>query len=176
MAAKLDITVAPLEEDRVFRGRSLMTDDERIFEDGARLARDFAQVKESVEGRAMPVVSAVAAFAPGEGGEYRYFMGDELDVSRGGAAKPQDGLEDVVVPAGTLVAVVPVRFHVQASAALHAARVRRSFYEEWLPSSGYESAAADLGFADIELYRYRRRRFRRARKMVLDLMFLVREG
>ena len=173
MAAKLDITVAPLEEDRVFRGRSLVTDERRVFEDGTLLARDFAKVKETVEGRVMPVVSAVVAFEPDEAGEYRYFMGDE--VAGNAAGRRQEGLEDVRVPAGTLAAVVPVRFRVQASAALNAARARRSFYEEWLPSSGYESAAADLGFADIELYHYRRRRFRRARKMVLELMFLVRE-
>lgn len=171
MAAKLDITVAPLEEDRVFRGRSLITCEQRVFEDGARLARDFAQVKEGIEGRVMPVVSAVVAFEAGEDGQYRYFMGDEVATKATGRA--QDGLEDVLVPAGTLVAVIPVKFRLQASAALSAASVRRSFYEDWLPRSGYESAALDLGFSDIELYHYRRRRFRRARKLVMDLMFIV---
>lgn len=174
MAAKPDITVAPLEEDRVFRGRSLMTDDRCVFDDGAKLARDFAQVKESVEGRVMPVVSAVVAFEAGEGGEYRYFMGDEVTGKTAG--RRQEGLEDVVVPAGTLVAVVPVKFRLQASAALAAAQVRKSFYEDWLPTSGYESAACDLGFSDVELYHYRRRRFRKARKMVLELMFVVRKA
>lgn len=169
----MDIRVAPLEDDRVFRGCSLATDEKRAFEDGARLAREFAKVKETVEGRAMPVVTGVVSFAPGPDGTYRYFMGDEVvGKARGGA---QEGLEDVTVPAGTLVAVVPVRFHVQASAALHAARARREFYEDWLPRSGYESAADELGFADVELYHYRRRRFRRARKMVLELLFVLRD-
>ncbi len=172
MAAKLDITVTPLEGERVFRGRSLITCEQRVFDDGARLARDFAQVKGCIEGRVMPVVSAVVAFEPGEDGRYRYFMGDE--VARNAAACVQDDLEDVCVPAGTLVAVIPVRFRLQASAALSAARARRSFYEDWLPRSGYESAAPDLGFSDIELYHYRRRRFRRARKLVMELMFVVR--
>ncbi len=172
MAAKLDITVTPLEGERVFRGRPLITCEQRVFDDGARLARDFAQVKEGIEERVMPVVSAVVAFEPGEDGRYRYFMGDE--VASNAAACAQDDLEDVRVPAGTLVAVIPVRFRLQASAALSAARARRSFYEDWLPQSGYESAAPDLGFSDIELYRYRRRRFRRARKLVMELMFVVR--
>ncbi len=170
MAAKLDITVAPLEDERVFRGCSIVTSEKTAFDDGAVLARKFAQVKESVGGRVMPVVSAAVSFAPAEDGAYRFFMGDEVEARA--AKKAQEGLEDVRVPAGTLVAVVPVKFHLQASAALAAAKVRRAFYEDWLPSSGYVSAD-DLGFVDVELYHYRRRRFRRARKMVLDLMFIV---
>ena len=170
MATKLDITVAPLEDERVFRGCSIETCEKTVFDDGAVLARMFAQVKETVTGRVMPVVSAAVSFSPGEDGHYRFFMGDEVEGHVG--KKAQEGLEDVRVPAGTLVAVVPVKFHMQASAALAAAKVRRAFYEDWLPGSGYVSAT-DLGFIDVELYHYRRRRFRRARKMVLDLMFIV---
>ncbi len=171
MAAKLDITVAPLEDERVFRGCSIVTTEKTVFDDGAVLARKFAQVKESVVGRVMPVVSAAVSFAAAEDGTYRFFMGEEVEAHSG--KKAQEGLEDVRVPAGTLVAVVPVKFRLQASAALSAAKVRQAFYEDWLPGSGYESAD-DLGFVDVELYHYRRRRFRRARKMVMDLMFIVR--
>ncbi len=173
MASLPNITVAPLEDTRVFRGCSLVTSEKNVFDDAAKLARDFAGVKESVAGRAMPVVTGAVSFSAGVDGTYRYFMGDE--VAGAARKKPQDGLEDVVVPAGTLVAVVPVKFRLQAVAALSAAQVRKAFYEDWLPGSGYESAADELGFADVELYHYRRRRFRRARKMVLNLMFLVRE-
>ncbi len=171
MAAKLDITVAPLEDERVFRGCSIVTTEKTVFDDGAVLARKFAQVKETVVGRVMPVVSAAVSFAAAEDGTYRFFMGEEVEARSG--KKAQEGLEDVRVPAGTLVAVVPVKFRLQASAALSAAKVRQAFYEDWLPGSGYESAD-DLGFVDVELYHYRRRRFRRARKMVMDLMFIVR--
>ena len=39
-------------------------------------------------------------------------------------------------------------------------------------ADGYRPSC-ELGFRDVELYHYRRRRFRRATKMVLDLLFLV---
>ena len=174
MASKLSVEVAPLGHERVFRGRSLTTDDARVFDDGPRLAREFGGVRNDVSGREMPLVSAVVACEPADGGQYRYFMGDEICGSA--AKKPQQGFEDLVLPAGTIVAVVHIPFHLQASAALHAAQARRSFYEDWLPGSGYESAADEVGFSDVELYRYRRRRFRRARKMVLDLLFVIRRS
>lgn len=174
MASKLSVEVAPLGHARVFRGRSLTTDDARVFEDGPRLAREFGGVRNDVAEREMPLVSAVAACEPSEDGLYRYFMGDEVRESAAG--KPQEGFEDLVLPAGTIVAVVHVPFRLQASAALHAAQARRSFYEDWLPASGYESAADEVGFSDVELYHYRRRRFRRARKMVLDLLFVIRRA
>ena len=170
MTAKLDVTVAPLDHDRVFKGCSLVTSDEKLFTDASTLARDFARVKNDVEGRQMPVVTAVCSETADDDGTYRYFMGDEVQKRGGNKA-----FEELLVPAGTLVAVLPVKFRVEASAALHAAQVRQAFYENWLPGSGYESAADELGFADVELYHYRKRRFRRAKKMVLNLMFVLRE-
>lgn len=175
MASKLSVEVAPLEHARVFRGRSLVTDGQKVFEDGPRLAREFGGVRNDISGREMPVVSAVVAHNPAEeGGRFRYFMGDEVCPSA--SKRLQEGFEDLVLPAGTLTAVVHVPFHLLALAALHVARARRSFYEEWLPGSGYVSAADELGFPDTELYHYRRRRFRRARKMVLDLLFVIRRA
>ncbi|WP_322150805.1 hypothetical protein [Paratractidigestivibacter sp.] len=170
MAVKLDVAVAPLGRDRVFKGCSLVTCDEKVFSDASTLAREFAAVKNDVAGRVMPVVTAVCAGNAGDDGTYRYFMGDEVE-KRGG----NKGLEELLVPAGTLVAVVPVKFHMEASAALRAAQVRQAFYDGWLPGSCYECASDELGFADVELYHYRKRRFRRAKKMVLNLMFVLRE-
>ena len=58
MASKLSVEVAPLGHARVFRGRSLTTDDARVFEDGPRLAREFGGVRNDVAEREMPLVSA----------------------------------------------------------------------------------------------------------------------
>lgn len=170
MGSKFDFTVAPLEHDRVFRGRSLVTCDERVFDDAAKLARDFAGVKESVEGRVMPVVTCVATGVDKADSTYAYYMGDEVEKKGG-----NKGFERLVLPAGTLLVHVPVTFHVQASAPLHAAEARRAFAEDWLPTSGYVLDES-LGFVDFELYHYRRRRFRRARKMVMELAFPVKQA
>ncbi len=83
-----------------------------------------------------------------------------------------EGLEAVRIPAGALAVVVPVPVGTQATLPLRIAAARKRFYEDWLPTSGYRPSC-ELGFRDVELYHYRRRRFRRATKMVLDLLFLV---
>lgn len=173
MARKLDIEPAPLERGLFFVGCDLYTTEEALFTDAPKLARDFAARKNAVEGRVMPVVTAVVAGEPDPAreGRLRYFMGDQVEKL---PKKLPEGFSTFEVPAGTVAARVPVRFRTEAGAAMAAAKVRRAFCEQWLPGSGYESAAAELGFSDVELYHYRRRRFRRARKMVLELLFPLR--
>lgn len=173
--AKPAVEVGPLALPRVFVGRSLTTSEKDMFADAPKLARRLAEVKEQVPCRVMPVVTAVVCDEPGADGRFRYFTGDEVEpgeepVRRALAAA--EGLEAVRLPAGTLVARMPVRVGTQATLPLRIAAARKSFYEEWLPGSGYEPSC-ELGFRDLELYHYRRRRFRRATKMVLELMFLV---
>lgn len=168
MASKFDFVVAPLEYDYVFRGRSCTTSDKTVFDDAAALAREFAGVKETIEKRVMPVVTCVATGSASEDGTYQYFMGDQVEKKGSNGS-----FEKLLLPEGTLMVRVPVEFHTQAAAPLRAAEIRRAFTEDWLPTSGYVSAVQDLGFVDFELYHYRRRRFRRALKMVMELAFPV---
>lgn len=173
--SKPEVKVERLQLPRAFVGCSVQTSEKDMFADAPKLAKRLGAVKEKVRGRKMPVVTAVISDEPAEDGTYRYFTGDEVEpgaepVRR--ALASAEGLEATEVPAGTLVALVPVRVGTQATLPLRIASARRAFCEDWLPGSGYESSAA-LGFRDVELYHYRKRRFRRATKMVLELMFLI---
>ena len=189
-AGEKDVRVEPLAAARSFVGVGVDTSEERLFEDAPALARAFAATREDVPDRVMPVVTAsvllgagasgpgggaVAGGPGGSGGGLVSFMGDEVvpdsrRVRELLATRPD--LREVRVPAGTLVAVVPVRVGTQATLPLRVAAARKAFWEGWLPGSGY-MAARELGFCDLELYHYRRRRFRRATKLVLELMFCV---
>ena len=149
-----------------------------MFRDAGELARRLGGVKESIACRVMPVVTAVAVDEAGEDGLFRYFTGDEVEpgaepVRR--ALASADDLESVTLPAGTLTARVDVRVGTQATLPLRIAAARKSFYEEWLPASGY-TASTELGFRDVELYHYRKRRFRRATKLVVELLFILEEA
>ena len=173
--ADAKIEVASLALPRAFVGRSVMTSEKDMFSDAPVLAQRLAEVKEDVPCRVMPVVTAVICDEPGEDGRFRYVTGDEVEpgeepVRRALAAV--EGLEAVRIPAGALAAVVPVPVGTQVTLPLRIATARKRFYEDWLPTSGYRPSC-ELGFRDVELYHYRRRRFRRATKMVLELMFLV---
>lgn len=181
-AGEKDVRVEPLAVARAFVGVGVETSEGRLFEDAPTLARAFAAAREDVPDRVMPVVTASvllgAALGGGPGGDDAglvSFMGDEVAADSPRvrdllATRPD--LREVRVPAGTLVAVVPVRVGTQATLPLRVAAARKAFWEGWLPGSGYV-AARELGFCDLELYHYRRRRFRRATKMVLELMFCV---
>ena len=165
--SKPEVKVERLQLPRAFVGCSVQTSEKDMFADAPKLAKRLGAVKEKVRERKMPVVTAVISDEPAEDGSYRYFTGDEVEpgaepVRR--ALASAEGLEATEVPAGTLVALVPLPLRI--------ASARRAFYEDWLPKSGYGSSAA-LGFRDVELYHYRKRRFRRATKMVLELMFLI---
>ena len=169
------IEVERLALPRAFVGCSVLTSEKDMFSDAPELARRLAAVKEQLPGRVMPVVTAVVAHEPDADGRFAYFTGDEVepgDAPVRQALAAADGLEAVRLPAGTLVARMPVRVGTQATLPLRVAAARKSFYEDWLPTSGYE-VCCDLGFRDVELYHYRRRRFRRATKLVLELLFVI---
>ena len=170
-----DVEVFRLDLPRAFVGCSVTTSERDMFADAPELARRLAAVKEQLPCRVMPVVTAQVTDEPGADGCFRYFTGDEVEpgsepLRRALAAA--EGLEAVRIPAGTLVATMPVRVGTQATLPLRVAAARKRFYEEWLPASGYTSSA-ELGFRDVELYHYRKRRLRRATKLVLELLFLI---
>ena len=170
-----DVEVFRLDLPRAFVGCSVTTSERDMFADAPELARRLAAVKEQLPCRVMPVVTAQVTDEPDADGCFRYFTGDEVEpgsepLRRALAAA--EGLEAVRIPAGTLVATMPVRVGTQATLPLRVAAARKRFYEEWLPASGYTSSA-ELGFRDVELYHYRKRRLRRATKLVLELLFLI---
>ena len=173
--AALDVAVEKLEQPRVFVGMEVRATEESLFEGAPRLARSYAEVKEGIPNRVMPVMTAVVSGVPDKGGAFSYFMGDEVEPGLGKrreAIKSAEGLVERELPAGTLVARVPVEFALQASAPMKAARIRAHIYNEWLGENGYRSADG-LGIRDLEVYHYRRRRFRKARKMVMELVFPI---
>ena len=171
----IEIAVERLERPRAFAGLEVRATEESLFDEAPRLARACAEVKEGIPNRVMPVVTAVASGAPDADGAFSYFMGDEVDPARARLAESlasAPGLVARELPQGTLVARVPVRFAVQATVPMKAARIRAYVYNEWMGEQGY--APADLeGIRDLELYHYRRRRFRQARKMVMELVFPI---
>ena len=170
-----DVSVERLERARAFVGLEVRVTEEALFQEAPGLARACAAVKEDLPHRVMPVETAVVTGTAGEDGAFSYFMGDEVEP---GGAKVREALasaEGLVLrelPAGTLVARVPVRFSLQAGVAMKAARIRAYIHGEWLAENGYRIAQG-LGIQDIELYHYRRRRFRQARKMVMELAFPI---
>lgn len=196
-------TVSELPRERAFVGQLVWTGEDALFSDAPALARSFAEVKESIPCRELPVVTAVVSFEPGfvpegatapgaaggSGGStdaagaapFAYFMGDEVEpdakaVRQALAAAP--GLVCVRVPAGTTLATAPVRVGTQATLPLRVARLRAWLHGTWLPGAaaaqGLASAADELGFSDMELYHYRKRRFRRATKLVMSLALPLR--
>ena len=70
---------------------------------------------------------------------------------------------------GQLLVKVKVLFRFQAFLPAKVAGIRKEFYQHWLPDSGYVSSQ----WQDLEVYHYRRRYFRKSRKMVMELWFLL---
>lgn len=178
MARSAEVTVERLALPRAFVGCSTETCEAEMFRDAGELARRLGGVKESIEGRLMPVVTAVVVDEAGPDGHFRYFTGDEVQPGAEPlrrAVASAEGLESTTIPAGTLTAHVDVRVGTQTTLPLRIAAARKAFYEQWLPSSGYV-ASTELGFRDVELYHYRKRRFRRATKLVVELLFIIEEA
>ena len=71
---------------------------------------------------------------------------------------------------GQWIVKVPVKYHTQALLPAKVAEFRKKFYQDWLP---YQDFDQDDAWQDLEVYHYRKRRFRKATKMVMELWFCI---
>lgn len=148
-----------LEQNFLVAGLLKKTDPEHLYQDLPVLSREFAQIRPKIKHQIRPLTTCVATR------EDAVFMGDFVE-------KENAGLESFRLKKGQLVVKVPVPVRMQALLPAKVARIRKQFYQDWLVQSKYCSASL---WQDLEVYHYRRRYFRKARKMVMELWFLLEE-
>ena len=132
-----------LTEDILASGIEWKTSEAQLFEDLPALSKKYAKIRPHIQSQIKPLTTCVAS------GPNKIFMGDFV-------LKQNKDYTNITIPKGIHVVKV--------------AKVRNRFYHEWLPSSGYRSFNA---WNDLEVYHYRRRYFRKSRKMIMELWFLI---
>lgn len=145
-----------LQEALIISGVKMPYEARTLFDDLQELGRRYAKIKPKIRHQRKPVYTMVMT------GEEQLFMGDvttEADRS----------LETLRLEKGKLVVKVPVPYHMQASLTMKAAKLRKRFYQDWLPGQPYACAR----WRDAEVYHYRQRYFRKSVKMVMELWFFL---
>lgn len=137
-------------------GVTMSTSEETLFADLQALGRRYAKIKPSIQHLHTPVHTLVAS------SDQKIFMGD---VTTG----ENRALDQFHLESGQLVVKVPVPYRLQAALPAKAARIRKAFYQDWLPDQPYESGE----WKDVEVYHYRQRYFRKSVKMVMELWFFL---
>ena len=137
-------------------GVTMSTSEETLFADLQALGRRYAKIKPSIQHLQTPVHTLVAS------SDQKIFMGD---VTTG----ENRALDQFHLESGQLVVKVPVPYRLQAALPAKAARIRKAFYQDWLPDQPYESGE----WKDVEVYHYRQRYFRKSVKMVMELWFCL---
>ena len=166
MSKRLEAEVMTLKQNRSFVGLKKTMKEDAMFQEAKVLAGEYAAIKGQIKNLILPVYTGVITFAMDEEGSYDYFMGDEVSSVKG----QELFMQKVVLPKGTCVARVQVKAGFQMTLSYKAASIRKQFYTEWLQEHGYVSACP---LEDMELYHYRRRRFRKAVKLVMELYFFI---
>lgn len=166
MSKKLECELFILEQEQVFVGLKTMMNEASMFKEAGKLASAFAKIKNQINQPRLPIHTAIITGTKDQDGNFLYFMGDEV-VVKSEVRKP---LYQITLPKGTLLAKVSVRVGSQLTLSYKVAKLRRQFYTEWRKEHGYSSAAP---YEDMEVYHYRKRRFRKSRKMVMELCFFI---
>ena len=133
------------------------TSSETLYDDLPELSKHYAKIRPSIQNQVKPLTTCVASK------DDRIFMGDfvtQRDVK----------LESFQLKKDQTVVKVSVPFHFQLGLPAKVARIRNAFYQSWLPESGYISSSL---WQDMEVYHYRRRYFRKSRKLIMELWFLI---
>lgn len=146
-----------LEQELWVAGLSQKTDPKHLYEDLPALSKRYAGLRPSIKNQIRPLTTCVASK------EDKIFMGDFVE-------RKDSKLESFCLKKGQLLVKVKVPVHMQALLPAKVARLRKKFYQEWLVQSSYQSSAQ---WQDLEVYHYRRRYFRKSRKMVMELWFLL---
>lgn len=163
------VEVCTFEHDRNFVGLKRRLNDDLLFKEGPEIANQYAKIKESIQHLVLPVITIAAMHKKDEEGYFDYFFGDE--VTR--VMKLKEPLSSLKIVKGTQYAKVSVKVGNSVTLAYRVAKLRQRFYTEWLPASGYQKGTL---IEDMEVYKYRKRKFRRAKKLVMDLYFVLEKG
>lgn len=166
MSRQLECEVFSLDHDRSFVGVETNMNEESMFKEASVLANAYAKIKNQIKQPKLPVHTAIITGKKDEAGNFLYFMGDETTANR----KVKEPLVQISLFKGTLLARVPVKAGCQLTLSYQVAALRKKFYMEWLKEHGYISAGP---YEDMECYHYRKRRFRKATKMVMELYFFI---
>lgn len=166
MAKPLSCEVIVLQQDQRFVGIQKQTSESAMFQDAKELANAYGKVKDKIKNQLTPVHTAVITMAKDQNQCFHYFMGDEVSNIKQ-LANP---LLSLTIPRGTQMAKVSVPVGSQLTLSYKVADIRKQFYTEWLNEHGYKKHAS---MEDMELYHYRRRRFRKSLKMVMELYFFI---
>ncbi len=145
-----------LEKDCWISGVKKNTSPDTLYEDLPKLSKEFAKIRPSIKNPVRPLTTCVAT------GTTQIFMGDFVE-------RKDAKLAELSLKKGQLLVKVKVPFHFQAFLPAKVARIRKEFYQNWLPKSPYISSI----WQDLEVYHYRRRYFRKSRKMIMELWFLL---
>ena len=166
MSKQLECEVLTFDHPRIFVGIEKQMNDVSMFQEAKKLANTYGKVKGDLKHLVTPVHTAVITFAKNEHQDYVYFMGDEVTK----AEKLKQPLVTHTIPKGTLVARISIPVGSQLTLSYKVADIRKQFYTSWLKEHGYVSHEY---MEDMELYHYRRRRLRKALKMVMELYFFI---
>lgn len=166
MSKQLNCEIIELKEDRIFLGLKKTMCETTMFKDAQKLAKDYATMKTRITHLCHPVHTALITFSKKDNGEFDCFMGDEVHSIN----KSEDPMQYIVLSKGTCMAKVKVRVGSQMTLSYRVAGIRKQFYTKWLKLHGYVSVSP---FEDMELYHYRRRKFRKSTKMVMELYFFI---
>lgn len=145
-----------LEKDCWISGIEKKTSPDTLYEDLPVLSKEFAKIKPSIKNPIRPLTTCVAT------GKAKIFMGDFVE-------RKDPNFASISIKKGQLLVKVKVSFRFQAFLPAKVAGIRKKFYQNWLPESGYVSSQ----WQDLEVYHYRRCYFRKSRKMVMELWFLL---
>lgn len=145
-----------LEKDYWISGVEKKTSPDTLYEDLPVLSKEFAKIKPSIKNPIRPLTTCVAT------AKTKIFMGDFVE-------RKDTQFAVLSLKKGQCLVKVNVPFRFQAFLPAKVAGIRKEFYQRWLPDSGYVSSQ----WQDLEVYHYRRRYFRKSRKMVMELWFLL---
>ncbi len=137
-------------------GVELPASEATMFEDLQVLSRAYAKEKPQIRYQKKPVYTMVATSSRG------LFMGDVVE-------KKNPGRKHLQIRKGQWVVKVAIPYRMQAALPAKVARLRKQFYQDWLPDQPYTSAS----WQDLEVYHYRQRYFRKSVKMVMELWFCL---
>lgn len=152
----MNFSIEKIEEKMLVCGVKISTSASSSFDDVQILSKKFETVKNQLQYVKKPVYTVVATK------ENELFMGSLVSMKNKNVACLE-------VSKDQLVCKVEIKSGTSATLPLKVARIRKEFYTNWLPKSGYISSE----IKDMEVYHYRQRWFRKSYKMVMELWFLI---
>ena len=152
----MNFSIEKIEEKMLACGVKISTSASSSFDDVQNVSKKFESVRKQLQYVKKPVYTVIATK------ENELFMGNLVSMKN----KYMACLE---IHKDQLVCKVEIKSGTSATLPLKVARIRKEFYLNWLPKSGYVSS----DIKDMEVYHYRQRWFRKSYKMVMELWFFV---